>query len=365
MAFFSAVFFSISAIDYLFDNRLGLGEPFKQGLTTIVELMLVMTGFMALTPWIALHISPLISPFFASFGCDPSLFAGIILAPDTGGAVLAKEIALNSEAGLFNGMIVASFLGDMICGGIPMALMKVRGSQCAAAVKGLLFAFVVLPFAILITGALCGFSFLMMWKNTWPVAIFAVILMLLFRFFSSAMVPFFSGFSLVLRGISIFGFCLSVIQESTGIVWLSGLTPLQEIFPVICQIGVFLGGILPFFSLVQRLLKRPLTALSKKLHVQSKSISDLVITTANHVPVLLSLDQLEESEITFVVAYAMLCSFTIGDFLAFALQYAPTIALPMMFGRLISGFLVLAVIATLRRISQKEKKQGISPDAST
>ncbi|MCQ2550113.1 MAG: ethanolamine utilization protein EutH [Lachnospiraceae bacterium] len=346
MALFSALFFCIAAADYLFDNKLGLANSFKEGLNTIVELMLVMTGFMVLTPWIAQHIAPMVSGFFQAIGSDPSLFAAVILAPDMGGAALSKEIALDPSAGLFNGMITSSFLGDMVCGGIPMALMKVKGTKKVAAVNGILIAFLVLPFGILLTGLFCGFSFIMMLKNIWPVVIISLLLLVLFRYLSNVMVPLFSGFSLLLRGISLFGFCLAILQETTGIIWIAGLTPISEILPIICNIGIFLGGILPFFSIIQMLLNKPIQKLCNKLHVQPKAISDIFVTTANHVPVLLSLNALEEKEIVFVVAYAMLSSFTVGDFLAFAIQFSPSIAIPMMFGRLITGFssIILSVL---------------------
>lgn len=354
MALFSSVFFCIAAADFLAGSRFGLGESFRQGFQAVVELLFVMTGFMALTPWIAVHIVPSIAPALTGIGCDPSLFAGAILACDTGGAVLARQIAIDPEAGLYNGMIVGSFLGDMICGGIPMALLKVRGRQLSAAVNGLLIAFVALPFGCILTGAFCGFSMDMMLRNTWPVAVIGLILLILFRFFSRATIPFFSCFALVLRGISLFGFCAAVVQEATGMIWLEGLTPLDEVFPVICRIGVFLGGILPFFALVQRLLRRPLELLCGKLQVQQKAVTDLIVTTANHVPVLLTLDALAEKEIIFVVAYAMLTSFTVGDFLAFAMQFSPQIAIPMMLGRLATGLITLLICFRFLKIGKAD-----------
>lgn len=349
MAIFSAVIFCFAALDHLTGDHLGMGPAFRQGFQAVAELFLIMTGFMALAPWIAEHVAPAIAPALTAIGCDPSLFAGTILACDTGGAVLAGKIALDPQAGLYNGMIVAASLGDMICGGIPMALMKVKGSKLAAAVNGLLIAFVVLPFGCFFTGLLCGFPIPMMLRNTWPVAVIGMILLVLFRYCSAAMIPFFSGFALALRGVSLFGFCTAVLQEATGTVWLEGLTPLDEIFPVICHIGVFLGGILPFFALVQRMLSKPISRLCGKLAVQPKALTDIIVTTANSVPVLLTLEELQEREITFVVAYAMLTSFTVGDFLAFAMQYAPQIALPMMFGRLAAGTMTLIASAALLR----------------
>lgn len=124
---------------------------------------------------------------------------------------------------------------------------------------------------------------------------------------------------------------------------LQGLTPLAEIYSVICSIGAFLAGILPFFAFVQRLLTAPLAA---RLQLEPASITGLVVTSANCIPTLLSLDTLEERGITLNTAYAVVAAYSVGDFLAFTLQFSPAHALPMMAGRLLSG--LLAVVLCLK-----------------
>lgn len=341
MELFSAVFFCIAAADYLAGDRLGLGGAFRQGFAAVIELLLLMTGFMALAPWIAVHISPVLSPAFTAVGCDPSLFASILLSCDAGGAVLAEQIALDPQAGLYSGMIVASFLGCTLNGTVPLALGSTQGTKRQAAVNGLLVGFLVLPAACLVTGLCCGMPLPMLLRNTWPVLAAAAVLLLLFRFCTKAVLPVFAGIAVAIRGLALFGFCVSVLQEAAGVVWLDSLTPLDEIFPVICRIAVFLSGILPFFTLVQRLLAKPLAALSARLRLQPQAITALVVTSANCIPTLLHLEDLDSRGITINTAFAVIASYTVGDFLAFCMQFAPYIALPMLAGRLLSGFAAL------------------------
>ena len=47
MAWISAVFFCLGAADTLLGDRLGLGSAFRQGFAAVVDLLLLMTGFMA------------------------------------------------------------------------------------------------------------------------------------------------------------------------------------------------------------------------------------------------------------------------------------------------------------------------------
>ena len=260
--------------------------------------------------------------------------------------MLAAQIAQEPVAGLYNGLIVAAFLGSTINGTIPLALGRLTGSKRAAAVRGLFLGFLVLPVGCLLTGALCGIPLSVLLHNTWPVLAVAVLLLLLFKSGSSAIGPIFNGISLAVRGLTLFGFCISVLQETTGIVLLEGLTPLAEIYPVICSIGAFLAGILPFFAFVQRLLTTPLAKLAARLQLEPASITGLVVTSANCIPTLLSLDTLEERGITLNTAYAVVAAYSVGDFLAFTLQFSPAHALPMMAGRLLSG--LLAVVLCLK-----------------
>jgi len=340
---FSAVLFCAAALDLLLGDRFGLGSALRQGLNAIIELLLLMTGFMALTPWIAAHLVPLIRPFFLLLGCDPSLFAGLFLSCDAGGAVLAAQTALDPQAGLYNGLIVASFCGCALTSAVPLSLVHTQGAKQSAAVRGLSVAFVLMPFGCLLTGAFCGFSLPIMLRNTGPVLLVAALLLAGLRLWPQGMVPLFSGLSAVIRGIALFGFCAAVCQEAGIPLPIEGLTPLDEIYPVICRIGVFLGGILPFFTLLQRALRRPLQKLAQRLRISSESVSYLLLTTANGIPALLALDTLDETGVMLNVAFSVLSAYTVGDFLAFSLQFAPRLAVPMLLGRLLSGVSVLAV----------------------
>lgn len=338
-----ALFFGIAAADLILGCRFHLGDALKEGLGVITELLLLMTGFMALSPWIAGHIAPAISPFLIRIGCDPSLFAGILFSCDAGGAYLAQEIGIDSEAMIYNGLIVASFFGTSLTGAVPLALTNTKGDKRKAAVKGLTAAFIFLPFACILTGLFCGMSLLMMVRNTWPIALLSIVLLFGLLFFQNLMVRFFSILALLVKLAAYAGFSIAVWQDAGGFILLEGLTPLDEIYPVIVRIGVFLGGILPIFSLLLRALQRPLILLSKRLKLTTESISYLFLSTSNDIPTLMNLSRLDSTGITVNVAYLMMTAYTVGDFLAFTMQFRPALAFPMMFGRLASGILLIMI----------------------
>lgn len=338
-----SVSFGIALLDLILGCRLHLGDALKEGLGVITELLLLMTGFMALSPWIAANIAPSFSPLLMRLGCDPSLFAGILFSCDAGGAYLAQAIGTDPDAVVYNGLIVASFFGTAMTGAVPLALSNTSGSQRKAAVKGLCTAFIFLPAFCILTGLFCAMPLGMMVRNTWPILVLSLILLVGLLFFQNFMVKGFTILALFVRGAACTGFAIAVWQDAGGTVLLSGLTPLDEIYPVIVRIGVFLGGIMPVFSLIQRIMTKPLNRLSRYLDITSESVSYLFLSTCNDIPTLMNLSRMDLTGITINTAYLMMSSYTVGDFLAFTLQFRPSLAVPMMFGRLLSGILILTI----------------------
>ena len=86
---FVIIFWIAGAVDYLLGGKLGLYPEFERGLSSFAKLLLCMGGFLARVPLLADSLAPAVSPFFRAIGADPSLFAGFILANDSGGAALA------------------------------------------------------------------------------------------------------------------------------------------------------------------------------------------------------------------------------------------------------------------------------------
>ncbi|SDX31261.1 ethanolamine utilization protein EutH [Eubacterium barkeri] len=339
----AAVFFCLGAIDYLLNNRFGLGKAFREGLDAIVELLFLMTGFIALAPWLNNALAPVVGPFFKGIGCDPSLFAGMLLSCDSGGAVLGAAMASDATAGLYNGMVVGAFLGINVMITIPLVLENTRGSRQVFAVQGLLIGFLTLPVGCVITGLLAGIPVSIILANTWPVLAISLLLLVLFKVCGNRILSVFKGFSFFIRFIALGGFSISVVQEFLNFTILPGLTPLSEIFPVICHIGVFLAGILPFMALMRRLLKKPLGILASRLQINTTSMMGLIICAANPIPVMLDSDALDEKGCMLNVAFLTPACFAAGDFLAFSMQYYPPIAIPLMIGKLLTGLLGLTL----------------------
>ena len=105
------VFMIVGGIDKIRGNKKGYGERFDAGFEAMGTLAIAMVGMIALVPVIKIVLGGVLGAFFSAIGCDPSIFAGLLLGMDLGGYPLAMELAETPELGSFTGIVVASAMG--------------------------------------------------------------------------------------------------------------------------------------------------------------------------------------------------------------------------------------------------------------
>ena len=87
--FIMMIFMLIGAVDRIQGNRRGYGQQFEEGFHAIGPMMLAMAGVIAAAPVLAIVLKPIVVPIYQLIGADASMFAGTLLASDTGGYPLA------------------------------------------------------------------------------------------------------------------------------------------------------------------------------------------------------------------------------------------------------------------------------------
>lgn len=327
----------IGAADYAFGKKLGLAEEFEHGILTCGRLILTMSGFMILAPFIAQKISPIIAPMLQSFGADPSIFAGLLLANDAGGAVLAMELANDTDAGLYSGLIVGSMLGTTIMFNIPIAMSSASPKNLPNTIYGILFGIITIPIGSIAGGLVAGFSPKMVLINTVPVLVLSCVLLIMILTLRNRIVPIFSAFGRGLLALSMFGFACGVLEYMSGIRVLSTMETLDSVFPVVGGIAIFLGGAFSFFAVVRRVLSRPLGLIGEKLKIDAHSVSSLVLTLANPMPAYLSVNEMCPKGQILNVAFAISGGCILGDHLAYTSQFAPEMCTPVIVGKGVAG----------------------------
>ncbi len=339
-----------------FNNRWGFGEGFRRGLDAAGSLLLCMTGFIVLAPLLAELLSPVVSPLFKAVGADPSAFAGLFFANDSGGAALAMQLAEDPDMGRFNGLITGSMLGTAIVYIIPLSILYTRPEHRDSVVYGLLAGIITIPVGCLAGGAAAGFSMKAVFLNTLPALVIAVILALMLLFCRSFIVKALSIFGKAILGLSILGLVVSASQRLSGIELIHGLGDLDEVFSIVGGICLFLAGIFPFISFVQKLLAKPFRRLSNRLGVNETSVSGFFLALANGIPVCHSLPDMNDRGRMLNTAFLVSVSCVFGDHLAYTTQVDPSMNNALIIGKLAGGFagLLLAMLLAPRLLPAKK-----------
>lgn len=344
-----AVFAILGALDRILGGRLGLGQEFENGVMTFGSLALSMLGIICLAPVLANLLRPVIVPVFRVFGADPGMFPGSILACDMGGAALALEMAEDSNAGLFGGVIIGSMLGATIVFTIPVALGIIREQDRRFLAQGVLAGLVTIPVGALIGGLAAGFALKMLVQNLIPVLVFALLIVLGLWKAERAMIRGFVVFGKLVTAVITIGLAGAIVETLTGFVVIPGLAPLSEGYAVIGSIAIILAGAFPLIYTVTKVFQKPLMKLGGLLGMNEVAAAGMVASLANSIPMFGMLRDMDDRGKVLNIAFAVPAAFVFGDHLGFTAGFAPDLLIPVIVGKLAGGVCAVAVAMLLVR----------------
>ncbi len=355
LATIMAIFAVIGALDKILGNRLKLGDEFEKGILTLGPLSLSMLGMMTIAPALADFLIPLITPVANAVGFDPSAVAGILIANDMGGAVLADSVATDSLLGAFHGLSVASMLGATVSFTIPVALRSSKKENHDDVLLGLLCGISTIPVGCFASGLLMNIKPLTVLINLLPAIFISVIIIIGLLKFPKITIKIFSGFGKVISILITAGLALGIFQTLTGKVILKNTAPLMESAATVFTICITLAGTFPLIAIVSRLLKKPLSALGKRLGLDDASVVGLIATLANSIATMESADRMNRKGRVMNLAFAVSAAFVFGDHLAFTLSYNDEHIIPVIVGKLVAGITALMVATLLVKKSKVDK----------
>lgn len=351
-------FLILGAADYLLDNKFGLGKEFENGIMASGRLMLCMSGFMILSPLIAETLGPVITPFFQSFGADPSVLAGMLLANDAGGATLAMQLADTEQAGQFSGLIVGSMLGTTVMFGIPTAMAYATKEERPTVIYGLLCGITTIPLGCIAGGFAAGFPASLVLLNTLPVLVISVILFGSLLVFKDKVVPVFAVIGKLLVTIAIFGLACGAVEQMTGFKMFANMDTLDTVFPVVGGISIFLAGAFSLLAVIRRIFAAALTRAGNVLQINNTSVSGLLMSLANGIPPIMMMHEMDDKGRILNIAFLSSVSCIFGDHLAYTSQIAPELCTPVIIGKAVGGLTAFAVALFLAPKLLKKPKNS-------
>lgn len=347
----------VGGLDRIFGNKLGLGEKFEEGFNSMGPLALGMVGIVCLSPVISKYLGPVIIPGLTAIGADPAIF-GSLLPNDTGGFPLAMELAQNEQAGLFSGLIVASMLGCTIVFSIPVGLGLIEKKDQPYFAKGLLIGLITVPVGSIIGGAIAGYDMGMVLINSVPVIVISILLAIGLKIIPNGMIKGCIVFGKFIVIVITIGLAAAAFETMTGVVIIPGMSPIGDALGIIGSIGVVLLGTFPVLSILTKVLDKPLTAIGRKLGMDSTSTAGLIFTLANSIPVYKMMKDMNSRGKIINTAWLVPATAALGDHLGFTAGVHPQAITAVVVSKIVAGILAVALAMMLTKSTASEDEQS-------
>ncbi|MGG5462876.1 ethanolamine utilization protein EutH [Clostridium sp. B9] len=347
-----AIFFVISGFDYINNNKLGLGEKFKEGMGAMGAIAISMVGIYSFSPLIGEVIGRLLTPIGELIGIDSAIFPSMFLAIDMGALGIAENISSNIEMYWISGVIIASTLGATISFSIPLALGIIDDKYIKDLSTGLLYGIMTIPVAPFLAGIFLGVNIKVLFINMLPLLIFVGILVYGMIKFKGKTINVFAKLGKVIQVVSIVGLLILGFCEIIGIESIGLILPIDEGLSVVGKIAIFLGGAYPLINLITIKFSKSLSKIGNKINLDEYSIAAFLGTLASNIILFQSFDKMKSRGRIALTAFSVSGAFVIGGQLGFVSLKTPEIINIYILTKLISGFSALLLALFLNKESK-------------
>ena len=349
----------LGAIDRILGNRFGLGKEFEKGVMMLGTLALSMIGMIVISPVLAGMLQPILGFASEVLHLDPSIIPVIFFSNDMGGAVLAKELALDPTVGYFNGLIVASMMGCTVSFAIPVTLGIVKEERRRELLLGLLCGIVTIPVGCFVSGLVCGIAVPALLMDLLPLLLFSVVIAWALLRYPEASVKVFGAFGTVIKILITVGLALSILRSLTGLEPIPGLATIQEGADVCLNASIVMTGSFPMMYVVSLLLSAPLRKLGGKLRVNETAAAGLLCTLAAGMTTYEMMNHMDRKGVMINAAFSVSAAFMFAGHMAFTLAFNGEYLFPSIVGKSISGLCGLALaLALSRRVGVEDLREA-------
>lgn len=332
----------LGGADRIAGNRLGYGDKFEAGFKNLAPLAFGTVGIICIAPVLARWLAPVLGPVYQKMGADPAMF-GSFFALDMGGYPLAEQLADDPALALFSGLIVASMLGVTITYTVPMGLAIIPKEDLQSFAKGLMLGIIPIPAGCLAGGLMMRLKLDCLFINLLPVCTVTILLIIGLVRAPQKLVR---GFYILGTGVRIFtyaGLTLAAVEYLTGIIVIQGMTPILDAMVIPCKTSVILLGSLPVMEMISRTLRRPFERLGGLAGINAPAVAGILMTCATTIPVMQILHEMNPKGKVVVTAWMVSAIALFTAHLGFTIGVAPWMGAPVVFGKLVSGLLALAI----------------------
>ena len=341
--FIILIFMAVGIIDKIvFKNKYGYGTQFEEGIMAMGTLAMSMVGIMCFAPVLGKLLMPIAEPFYSSFGGDPAMVAGSIIAIDMGGYPLAQAMTDTVEIQQLSGLYLGAMMGVTIVFSIPVSLGLVKKSDRDYIAKGFLSGFVAVPFGAAISGLASGIDLSIIFINLWPTVVLAVLFAFGLKFIPGIMMKGFDIFAKFITAFALFTLGAAIIEGLSGIVLIPGMDPIGPQLQTVGILAITLAGAYPMVHFIRTVLSGLLDKMGRVLGINSTAAAGMIACLANNLPTFSMVERMDKRGKIYAVAFSVCASFALGDHLAYASTVGQECIPPMVLGKICGGIIGVA-----------------------
>jgi len=349
------IFSMLGALDRILGNRFGLGKQFEKGFMLLGNMALSMIGMIIISPFLADLLQPVFGAVYDVLGLDPSIIPASLFANDMGGAPLSVEVAVDSEIGLYNALVVSAMMGATISFTIPYALGIVEPSRHKEVLLGFLCGIVTIPIGCFVSGLVAGIALGKLLLNLLPLVLFSAVIAVGLALCPMVCVKIFGVFGTFIKIIITIGLALGVLRFLTGIEVIPGLATLEDGAAICLNASAVMTGAFPLLHLISKLVSKPLKAVGKKAGINETSALGFVSSLATSMTTYEMVNSMDKKGIVYNSAFAISAAFTFAGHLAFTMAFDASYILPVIVGKLVAGVCALVLAIPVYRHTYRAK----------
>ena len=243
-------------------------------------------------------------------------------------------------------------LGTTVSFTIPVAMNVLSDEDRKFAAKGILCGIVTIPVGIFIGGIVAGFPITMICKNSVSIILFSILIALGLWKAERYLIKGFEALGKFISALATIGLVAAGVELTTGYVIIPGLGSMEEAFVIVGEIAIVLSGAFPLIAILTKLLNKPIVTISKKLKINSTSVSGLIAALTNSIVIFDMIKDMDARGKVINMAFAVSGALVFGDHLAFTAGFDPEMIPALIAGKLCAGIAAICVAAFISRESK-------------
>lgn len=353
--------FAVAAFaDKAVGMKTGLGDSIDTGMATMGPTTVAMLGSYTVgVAFINAHAGSVaaladVLPF------DPSMIMGVTLAPETGGYSLASQMTDDSSMLMFNGVILAGLLGQLISFQFPVFMAALDRVDHSIAIKGFIVGIVVIPIGFITAALMLRISFADFAAEFIPVLLICLVLGLGMIKAQRRTVRIVGGFARLIQILIYLLLMIALAGIFVPSLAYAGDALVDNALRVILRCTIIVCGALTLSNLVIRIFRKQLGAIAAKIGVNEVTIIALVLNCINSLAILPLYRKMDEKGKLMNAAFSVSGAYFLGGQLGFVASSVDSgwYLLTYLVSKVLCGAISLVIAAKMYTRLTGEKTEG-------